>query len=97
MVSPLIRPYFLEGGSIGGPPYIDSHDLMKRNPFLTFMNSIGFRPNLPGPFHQTGNSMCFCLILSLIFFERFLEIDMCHGLNYHYFHIIGDKLINPSL
>ena len=23
------------------------------------------------------------------------EDDMCQGLNSHYFHIIGDKLINP--
>ena len=22
-------------------------------------------------------------------------MDMCQGLNSHYFHIIGDKLINP--
>ena len=25
-----------------------------------------------------------------------IQLYMCQGLNFHYFHIIGDKLINPS-
>ena len=47
--------------------------------------------NQPGS-PVTTSASCWMSIQHIIF-QR--ARDMCQGLNSHYFHIIGDKLINP--